>query len=140
LPAVVGRAPALSILSLISRRDKIPVLHREQALAERSKRTCALAVGPFGSNVADEQAEDAGHERREDLLIELRQIEERGQRKEERGETGGARQDRVADLLCRACLHSVCASREGDARLCPRDTEAGLRNCQRPALLRRRTI
>ena len=53
---------------------------------KRGERAGAFAVGPFGGDVADQQAEGAGDERCEDLLVELRQVEERGQREEEGGE------------------------------------------------------
>ena len=90
---------------------------------QRGERAGAFAVGPFRSDVADQQAEGAGDQRRQDLLVELGDVEQRGQRKEKGREAGGARQDRVADLLGRACFHLVCASRDGDARLTPRVTE-----------------
>ena len=72
---------------------------------ERRKRARALAVRALGGDVADQQAEGAGDQRRDDLLVELREIEQRGQRKEEGRKASGTRQDRVADLLGRACFH-----------------------------------
>ena len=83
-------------------------------VAKRGQRAGAFAVGPLGGDVADQQAEGAGGERGEDLLVEFGEVEERGQREQERRKAGGARQDRVADLLGRACFHSAwCASRDG---------------------------
>ena len=78
------------------RRNQVAVLHRQQALAERRKRTGTLTIGPFGRDIADQQTEGARHKRGHDLLVELRQVEERGQRKEEGRKAGCARSARGA--------------------------------------------
>ena len=95
-------------------RDEIAVLDREQAIAERIERPRAFAVGPFGGDVADQQAEGAGDQRGEDLLVELGQIEQRGQRKDERRKARRARQDRVAESSGQCLISSVlqCALRD----------------------------
>ena len=59
------------------RRDQIAVLDREQAVAKRGQGARALAVGALGGDVADQQAEDAGDERGDDLLVELGDVEQR---------------------------------------------------------------
>ena len=75
-----------------------------RSLSAASARALSL-FGPFRRDVADQQAERAGGKRRDDLLVELREVEQRGEREDEGGEAGGTRQDRVADLLGRACFH-----------------------------------
>ena len=97
-------------------RHQVAVLDGQQPLAERGERAGAFAVRPLGGDIADQQAESAGDKRGEDLLIEFGQVKQRGQREEEGRSPGGARQDRVADLLGRACGHRAwCASRGGNA-------------------------
>src|SRR5439155_10459839 len=87
---------------------------------------------PLRRDVADEQAEGAGADRGDDLLVELGQIEERTQRKKEGRETGATRQDRVADLLGRACFHFLwCAPCDGMPAHRARVKAAGLRKGQR---------
>ena len=46
-------------------RDEVAVLDRQQPIAERGQGAGAFAVGPFGGDVADQQAEGAGDQRRE---------------------------------------------------------------------------
>ena len=95
-----------------SRRDEVAVLDRHQPVAKRGQRAGAFAVGPLRGDVADQKAEDAGHQRRDDLLVELGDEQEGDQRKQEGGKARCARQDRVADLLRRASFHiRVRASR-----------------------------
>src|SRR6185369_13302087 len=54
----------------------------------------------------------AGNDCCKDLLIELGQVEKRGQRKEERRHPRDARKECVADLLGRSCSHCAwCAPR-----------------------------
>ncbi len=96
------------------RRHEVAVLHRHQPVAEGRKRPRAFAVRPLRRDVADQQAEDARGERRDDLLVELGDVEQRGQREDERRQAGSTRQDRVADFLRRLCLHRVSAAPEGD--------------------------
>ena len=91
-------------------RHKIAFLDCEKAVAERREGTGALAVRPFGSDIADEEAESARDERCDDLLVELRQVEQRRQREDEGRNAGNARKNRVADLLSSPRLHLVRAS------------------------------
>ena len=117
------------------RRNEIAILDRQQPFAQRGQRAGTFAVGAFGGDIADQQAERAGDDRREDLLVELGEVEERGQRKEEGSNAGRARQDRVADLLGRACSHRAwCASRGGKSPPRTRVNESRLRKSQRAAL------
>ena len=90
-----------------ARRDQIAVLDRQQAVAKRGQCAGVFAVGPFGRDVADQQAESAGDDRRDDLLVELRDVEKSAQRKDERGDARRARQQGVADLLGCACFHRL---------------------------------
>jgi hypothetical protein len=83
---------------------QIPLLDREQPVAQRRQCAGAPAIGAFGRDVADEKAEQAGDNRRDDLLIEAGDVEEGGKRKDKRREARRCRQDRVADLLRRAFL------------------------------------
>ena len=87
------------------RRNQVAVLDRQQPIAQRGERPGAFAVGPLRGDVADQQAERAGGQRGQDLLVELGEVEQRAQREDEGGEASGTRQDRVADLLGRACFH-----------------------------------
>ena len=64
-------------------RDEVAVLNGEQSFAERRQGARALAVGPFGGHVADEQAEGAGDEGGKDLLIHRGEINQRTERKQE---------------------------------------------------------
>ena len=93
----------------------------------------ALAVRSFSGDVADQQAKSAGSQRCQYLLVELPQIEERSQGEEEGGEAGGARQDRVADLLGRLLSSRSLRPARGRSRPCTRATDVGLRKRQRHA-------
>ena len=53
-------------------RGVIAFLDRQQPAGQRIQRPCALAIGPLGSDVTDQQAERAGDDRSDDLLIEFR--------------------------------------------------------------------
>ena len=92
-------------------------LDREQALAERRQGPGAFAVGPFGSDIADQQGKGSGGQRGEDLLVERGQVKQRAQREEKGRSAGGTRQDRVADLLGRACFHRFVRLARRHARL-----------------------
>ena len=85
-----------------------PLLDREQPVAKRGQGAGAFAVRPFGGDVADQQAEGAGDDRGQDLLVEFGDVEECRQRKDERRKAGRARKDGVADLLRRAVFHLGC--------------------------------
>ena len=98
--------------------DKVAVLHREQAITERRERSGVFAVGAFRGDVADQQAEGAGDDRGDDLLVEFGDIKEGDNREEERRGSGHARQERVADFLRGAFFHDKIAARTpGRARL-----------------------
>jgi hypothetical protein len=84
------------------RTGEVALLDREQAIAKRRQRACAFAVGTFGRNVANQQAEGPGRNRRDDFLIEFGDGEEGGERKDERGKAGNARQQGIADFLRRS--------------------------------------
>jgi hypothetical protein len=73
------------------RTGEVALLDREQAIAQRRQRSRALAIGPFGRDVANQQAEGPGGDRRNDLLVELGDGEERGERENERGKAGNTR-------------------------------------------------
>ena len=94
------------IITLVLVADPPDYLDRKQAVAQGRERPGAFAVGPFRSNVADQQAEGAGDQRCQDLLVKLRDVEEGNEREEEGRKASGTRQDRVADLLSRACFHA----------------------------------
>ena len=81
---------------------EIALFDAEQALAERREGARAFAIGTFGRDVADQQAERPGDDRGNDLGIEFGNREEGGERKNERGETRKARQQGIADFLRRS--------------------------------------
>ncbi len=83
---------------------KIALFDRQQPIAEGVERTRAFAVGPFGGDVADQQAEHARHDRCHEFFIEAGDVEKGGQREQERGKARGPGQDRVADFLRRTFL------------------------------------
>ena len=87
------------------RRDEVAIFHGKKAVAERGQGPGALAVGAFGSDVADEQAEGAGGHGRDNLQVPFADEQERREAKCERGKASRARQKRVADFLGRPCLH-----------------------------------
>ena len=122
-------------------RHQVAILDCKQPLAERGECAGAFAVRPFGGDVADQQAKHAGDERGDDLLIEFGQVEKRGQREQKRRESSGTRQDRVADLLGRACGHLclVRLARRTCFRLQARGTDSRLRKSHRTRTPRRRT-
>src|SRR6476469_7463794 len=70
------------------RRNQVPVLYREQAFAERRQGPSTFAVGTLGGDVADKEGGGAGNQRGQDLMVELRQVEERGEREQKGGEAG----------------------------------------------------
>ena len=73
--------------------------------------TGAFAVRPFGRDVADQQAEGSRRPSAARIFcVELGQVEQARKREEEGGSAGGTRQDRVADLLGRACFHRLCCA------------------------------
>jgi hypothetical protein len=65
------------------RRDQVAVFDCKQAVGERGQRAGAFAVRAFRRYVADEQAETAGGKRGDDLGVELRDVQERTERKDE---------------------------------------------------------
>lgn len=83
---------------------EIAMLDREQTVGKRRQRSRALAIGAFGRDVADQQAEETGDNRGDDLGVELGDVEESDEREDERCETRNARQEGIADLLRRAFL------------------------------------
>ncbi|MEO6359957.1 MAG: hypothetical protein ABIO43_05200 [Sphingomicrobium sp.] len=93
-----------------SRRHQITLLDCEQPVSERRQRPSAFAVGPLGRDIADQEAEDAGSARRENLLIEFRYEQEREQLKYERRDARHAGQDHVADFLSPAGCHYLFVS------------------------------
>ena len=84
---------------------KITVLDREQAVAKRGQRPRALRIGPFGRDVADEQAESARHQAGDDLFVEFGEIEERGEAEDERGEARRSREQRIGEFLRLGLVH-----------------------------------
>ncbi len=89
------------------RRDKVAVLNCEKPVSERGQRASAFAVGPFRGDVADEQAEGAGDDRCDDLIVQIRDVEEGAQREDERGNPRRAREQGVAEFLGSACFHRI---------------------------------
>ena len=92
------------------RRNQVAVLDGKQPVAKRGQRAGALAVGALRRDVADQQAEHAGNERRDDLLIELGE-EQRGEKKT--NDATPAAPDRIALLIFWAvpAFIGVCAPR-----------------------------
>jgi hypothetical protein len=72
------------------RRDEVAVLYCKKPLAQRRERPCTFAVWSLGRDVAHKKTEGAGHQRGDDFLVDLRQIDERAQRKEKRSNARGA--------------------------------------------------
>lgn len=58
------------------RAGKVALLNGEQPVAESGQGTGALTVRPFGGDIADQQAEGAGDDRRNDLFVEAGDVDE----------------------------------------------------------------
>ena len=53
-------------------RNQVAILDGKQPVAQRCERAGAFAVGTLRRDVADQQAEGAGDDRRDDLIVEVR--------------------------------------------------------------------
>ena len=98
------------------RAGEIAFFDRQQAIAKRRQCARAFAVGPFGSDIADHQAEGAGDHRRGDLLRQLGDGDEGVEREDERRDAGQPRQEHVADLVRGADLHHRCIVKDAELR------------------------
>ena len=70
-------------------RGEVAMLDRKQAIAKRIQRARILAVGTLRRDIADQKAECARHDRGENLGVELGDVEEGDERKQERGDPRG---------------------------------------------------